>query len=148
LTSVLAAVLVALSLAYCLRVLARCNGLSQAALTEQPTERPRDANAEDELEQRLAEKELTLQLGLGRRLVRALARATLFTGTGLAVWELTSGSSHYLPAGVAFILGFVGWAGAGEVERRIGSLAERRKARVKNLAPKRNQQGDKPFRTS
>jgi hypothetical protein len=48
----------------------------------------------------------------------------LFAGTGCAVWELTSGSSHYLPAGVAFILGFVGWAGAGEVERRIGSLAD------------------------
>jgi hypothetical protein len=115
LTLVLAGALVALSLAYCLRVLQRCRELSRATLTE-----------EDELELRLAERALTLELGLGRRTVRALGRATLFAGTGFAVWELTSGSSHYLPAGVAFILGFVGWAGAGEVERRIGSLADAR----------------------
>ncbi len=122
-TLVLAGVLVALSLAYCVRVLVLCSKLSRATLIE-----------EDELELRLAEKALTLEPGLGRRVVRALARATLFTGTGLAVWELTSGSSHYLTAGVAFILGFVGWAGAGEVERRVGSLAEVRKARAQDRA--------------
>jgi hypothetical protein len=81
---------------------------------------------EDELELRLAQRALTLELGLGRRSVRALGRATLFAGTGFAVWELTSGTSHYLPAAVAFILGFIGWAGTGEVERRIGSLADGR----------------------
>jgi hypothetical protein len=115
LTVVLAGALVALSLAYCLRVLGRCRRLSRTTLTE-----------EDELELRLAQKALSLELGLGRRSVRALGRATLFAGTGFAVWELTSGTSHYLPAAVAFILGFVGWAGAGEVERRIGSLADAR----------------------
>ena len=115
-TLVLAGTLVALSLAYCLRVLQHCRGLSRATLIE-----------EDELELRLAEKALTLELALSRRSVTALGRATLFAGTGFAVWELTSGSSHYLPAAVAFILGFVGWAGAGEAERRIGSLAEARR---------------------
>jgi hypothetical protein len=116
LTPVLASVLVALSLAYSFRVLLRCRALSRATLNEQ-----------DELELRLAEKALKLELELGRRVVRALARATLFGGTGLAVWELTGGSSHYPQAGVAFILGFVGWAGNTEVERRIGSLADARK---------------------
>jgi hypothetical protein len=116
LTPVLASVLVALSLAYSFRVLVRCRELSRAT-----------AHEDEELEQRLAEKELDLQLELGRRLVRALARATLFGGTGLAVWELTGGSSHYPQAGVAFILGFVGWAGNSEVERRVGSLAGARK---------------------
>jgi hypothetical protein len=120
LTPVLACVLVMLSLAYSFRVLLRCRELSRAIVNE-----------DDELEQRLAEKELELELELGRRLVRALARATLFGGTGLAVWELTGGSSHYPQAGVAFVLGFVGWAGASEVERRIGSLAG---ARIKRQA--------------
>jgi len=96
-----------------LRVLQRCRRLSRATPAE-----------EDELEQRLAKRALALELGLGRRTVRALGRATLFGGTGFAVWELTDGGSHYLPAGVAFLLGFVGWAGAGEVERRIGLVAE------------------------
>lgn len=132
-TLLLAGVLVALSLAYCWRILQRCRGLSRATLVD-----------EDELELRLAEKELVLQLGLSRRAVRALARATLFAGTGCAVWELTGGSSHYSTAGGAFVLGFVGWAGAGEVERRIGSLADARGKQRKTL----NQQGDKPFRTS
>jgi hypothetical protein len=133
LTPLLAGALVALSLVYCWRVLSRCRELSRATLAE-----------EDELELRLAEKELVLELALGRRAVRALGRATLFGGTGFAVWELTGGSSHYPGAGVAFILGFVGWAGAGEVERRIGLLADARGHAKKTL----NQQGDKPFRTS
>jgi hypothetical protein len=115
--------LVTLSLGYAFRVLLRCRELSRAKLEEA-----------DELEQRLAERALKLELELGRRVVRALARATLFGGTGLAVWELTGGSSHYPRAGVAFILGFVGWAGNSEVERRIGSLAD---ARHKSAKPTR-----------
>jgi len=126
LTLVLAGVLVALSLGYCLRVLSRCRDLARATLSED--------DEDDELEQRLAERALLLQLGLGRRTARALARATLFSGTGLAVWELTSGSSHYLRAGVAFILGFVGWAGAGEVERRVGSLADAQQEKARRSA--------------
>jgi hypothetical protein len=118
LTPIVASVFVALSLAYSFRVLLRCRELSRTVLAE-----------EDELEQRLAEKSLALELELGRRVVRALARATLFGGTGLAVWELTGGSDHYPQAGVAFILGFVGWAGASEVERRVGSLAGARGSR-------------------
>lgn len=122
-TLILAGVLVALSLAYSLRVLRRCAALGRATLSEERGQGPRDTHAEDELELRLAEKSLALELGLGRRLVRTLARATLFAGTGLAVWELTGGSSHYPVAAVAFVMGFAGWAGASEVERRIGSLA-------------------------
>jgi hypothetical protein len=83
---------------------------------------------DDELEQRLAVKEQALVLGLSSRNVRALGRAALFGGTGCAVWELTGGSAHYLPAAGSFCLGFVGWAGCSELERRIGSLAGARRA--------------------
>ena len=107
-TLVVAGVLVALSLAYSFRVFQRCRQASEAALTE-----------EDELELRLAQKRVVLELKLGRRMVQALGRVALFGCTGLAVWELTGGSAHYLPAGIAFLLGFVGWAGCGELERRL-----------------------------
>ena len=76
---VLAGALVALSLAYCVRVLQRCRGLSGAAHTEEDEEG-------DELEVRLAQRALALELGLGRRSVRALGRATLFAGTRVARW--------------------------------------------------------------
>jgi hypothetical protein len=104
----LAGVLAALSLGYSLRELVRCRALVETTIAEQ-----------DELEKRLAEKELALKLGLARRVVRALARVTLFSGTGLAVWELTGGSTHYPNAAIAFVVGFAGWAGCGEVERRL-----------------------------
>ncbi len=113
LTPLVAGVLSALSLSYALWTWRRCARLSGAALIET-----------DPLELRLAQKELALQLALGVRTVRALARATLFAGTGLAVWALTGGSAHYLEAGICFILGFCGWAACGEVERRIGPLAK------------------------
>ena len=83
---------------------------------------------DDELERRLADKEQALSFSLGVRNVKALGRAALFGGTGCAVWELTGGSTHYLMAGSAFGLGLVGWAGCGELERRIGSLAGSRRA--------------------
>src|SRR6185503_14226862 len=99
----LAAVLCVLSLAVSVRTLARCHAVLRSQAAE-----------EDELEQRLAEKERRLVLGLGRRNVLALGRASLFGGTGLGVWGLTGGSTHYLEAGAAFGLGLVGWAGCGE----------------------------------
>ena len=112
LTPLVACAVSALSVAYCFRVLQRCKALSRVALTEQ-----------DPLELELAQKALSLQLALGLRSVRTLARATLFSGTGLAVWELTGGSAHYPQAAVCFVLGFAGWAGCAEVERRVGPLA-------------------------
>jgi hypothetical protein len=121
LTWIVASVLAALSLGYSLRVLVRCRALSETTITEQ-----------DELEKRLAEKALALQLGLGRRMVRALARATLFSGTGLAVWELTGGSSHYPQAAIGFVVGFAGWAGCGEVERRLPKLNKRPGGRMRS----------------
>ena len=87
----------------------------------------------DELEKRLAEKEQALAFTLGVRNVKALGRAALFGGTGCAVWELTGGSAHYLMAGGAFGLGLFGWAGCGELERRIGSLAGARRALRKRI---------------
>ena len=75
LTPLVACAVSALSVAYCFRVLQRCKALSRVALTEQ-----------DPLELELAQKALSLQLALGLRSVRTLARATLFSGTGLAVW--------------------------------------------------------------
>ena len=109
----LAAVLCVLALTVSVRALRRC----QAVVRSPPVEN-------DELEQRLAEKERRLVLGLSRRTVLALGRASLFGGTGLGVWALTGGSTHYLDAGAAFGLGLVGWAGCGEVHRRLGSLAD------------------------
>jgi hypothetical protein len=85
-------------------------------------------NESDELELKLAAKEQKLELGLARRNVEALGRAALFGGTGCAVWELTGGSAHYLQAGAAFGLGLFGWAGCGELQRRIGSLADSRRS--------------------
>jgi hypothetical protein len=78
---------------------------------------------DDELERNLAERAEKLELGLARRNVEALGRAALFGGTGCAVWELTSGSTHYLNAGIAFGIGLFGWLACGEVHRRVGSLA-------------------------
>jgi hypothetical protein len=83
----------------------------------------RSVPEDDELEQRLAARERVLKLGLAAKTVQVFGRASLFGGTGAAVWELSGGSSHYLGAGVAFGLGFVGWAGSSDFGRRIGSLA-------------------------
>lgn len=117
LTPLLAGAASALSLAYSIHVFRRCARLGREGELEH-----------DELERRLSEKALALELGLGRRSLRALARATLFAGTGLAVWELTGGSARYLQAGGCFLLGFVGWAAVGEVERRFGSLQAARRS--------------------
>ena len=103
-----------------LRALRRCQIAARAAATA--------ATEEDDVERRLAERERALVLGLGSRNVLALGRVALFGGTGCAVWQLTGGSAHYLSAGAAFGLGFAGWASCGEIHRRVGSLADRRRA--------------------
>lgn len=108
----LAGLLSAFAISYSARAFWRCK--RQLAAT------PVD---DDELERNLAARAEKLELGLARRNVEALGRAALFGGTGCAVWELTGGSTHYLNAGVAFGLGLLGWAGCGELHRRIGSLA-------------------------
>jgi hypothetical protein len=113
----LAAALSVLALGFAFRTLAACRR----------AQRELRAVDSDPFEQRLAEKELRLVLGLGRRSVLGVGRASLFGGTGLGVWALTGGSTHYLQAAVAFGLGFASWAGCGEAHRRIGSLADSRR---------------------
>jgi hypothetical protein len=119
LTLVLAGALSAVSVGVSVRALKHCAALTRVAA---PPAREPDGSA-DELELRLAQREAALALGLASRNVLALGRAALFGGTGCAVWELTGGSTHYLFAGGAFGLGFLGWAGCGEAHRRLGSLA-------------------------
>jgi hypothetical protein len=113
-TLLLAGALAVLSLGFAFRTLANCGR----------TLRARQSVEADAFEQRLAEKERRLVLSLARRSVLGLGRATLFAGTGLGVWALTGGSTHYLEGGVAFGLGLVSWAGCGEAYRRIGSMAD------------------------
>jgi len=128
LTLLLAAALAACSVTYALTTLARCRKAARALDT---------LSEEDPLEQRLADKELRLVIGLGRRGVLALGRASLFGGTGLGVWALTGGSAHYLDAGLSFGLGLLSWAGCGEAQRRIGSLADaiRKSSRRQGVDP-------------
>ena len=128
LTLVLASLLALSSLTYAFRTLLSCGRAwrSLSSLVQ-----------DDPLERRLAEKELRLLIGLGRRSVLALGRASLFGGTGLGVWALTGGSAHYLEAAASFALGLVSWAGCGEAQRRIGSLAD-------GLRPSKRRQGVDP----
>jgi hypothetical protein len=109
-----AVVLSALCLLVSLNAFRRCRALplDPAALEDDP------------LERRLAEREVTLELSGSRRSVQVLGRSALFGGTGLAVLELTGGSTHYGWAAGVFVVGLVGWMVCGELERRIGSLAE------------------------
>lgn len=80
----------------------------------------------DALEQRLAERELNLQLNLAGRMVTALGRASLFAGTGLAIWFYATGSFATDPkqAFASFACGLIGWGGCREIQRKIGSLAD------------------------
>jgi hypothetical protein len=78
---------------------------------------------DDPLEKSLLERELNLELNLGLRRAQAFGRAALFGGTGLAFGALTGGRGYDLVAGGAFALGLLGWAGCGELQRRIGSMA-------------------------
>ena len=121
----LAGALSLLSLCISIRYYLRCRRLlgvgapsnSETAVTPLPDE--------DELERRLAARERALELGLATRSVQVLGRASLFGGTGAAVWQLSGGSSQYLSAGMAFGVGCIGWAGCGELQRRVGLLAGR-----------------------
>jgi len=120
----LAGALSLLSLIVSLRYYLRCRKLvGVGAPTNNQTVVP--APDDDELEKRLAARERALELGLATRSVQVLGRASLFGGTGAAVWQLSGGSSQYLSAGVAFGVGCVGWAGCGELQRRVGLLAGR-----------------------
>ena len=108
----LALALAALSIAVSIRALLRARQAASSSVDDDP------------FEQRLAVKERRLVVGLARRSASAMGRASLFGGTGLGVWALTGGSTHYPQAGSAFGLGLVGWAVCGELQRRIGSLAD------------------------
>jgi hypothetical protein len=130
LTLVLAGTLSAVAVGAAWRALRRSAQLASSVALVSPA----PDGAGDELELRLAQREAALVRGLALRNVLGLGRAALFGGTGCAVWELTGGSSHYLFAGSAFGLGFLGWAGCGEAHRRIGSLAGARRAARKSRA--------------
>ncbi len=119
-TLVVAGTLSAATIWASMRSLKRCRALLKGGV---------GAADDDELEARLRDKEQALVFGLALRNVRAWGRAALFGGTGCAVWELTGGSAHYPLAGGSFLFGFIGWAGCGELQRRIGSLAGGRRLR-------------------
>jgi hypothetical protein len=80
----------------------------------------------DPVEARLAEQDLNLELNLALRNVKALGRAALFGGAGLAFWAVASGQlvTHPIAMWRSFGLGLLGWGGCRELYRRIGSLAE------------------------
>jgi hypothetical protein len=114
----LAGILAGLCLWFSWRALRRCRAIHGGALQPEV--------ASDALEQRLAERELNLELNLAGRTVTALGRASLFGGTGLAIWFYATGSFATDPkqASASFAFGFVGWGGCREIQRRIGSLAD------------------------
>jgi hypothetical protein len=113
LTLLLAGVSSTLAVGYAFIAHRRCvRSLEQALLDD------------DDLERRLGARQTELEHALARRQALTAGRATLFAGTGCAVWALTGGSAHYLEAALAFCAGMVGWMATGEVYRRIGSSAE------------------------
>ncbi len=112
----LAGVLSALCLWFSWRALRRCRAIHDGLVVSE----------DDPLERRLAERAWNLELNVSLRTVKALGRAALFGGTGLAVWAAASGAltTHPVALWRAFGLGLVGWGGCRELHRRIGSLAE------------------------
>ena len=112
----LAGILSALCLWFSWRAWRRCRAIHDGLV----------AVSGDPLERRLGERELNAELNGAGRTVKALGRAALFGGTGLAVWAAASGawSTHPIALWRAFGLGLVGWGGCREFHRRIGSLAE------------------------
>jgi hypothetical protein len=114
----LAGILAALCLWFSWRALRRCRAIHGGAVQPEV--------AGDALEQRLAERELNLELNLGGRTVTALGRASLFGGTGLAIWFYATGGFAADPkqAFASFAFGLMGWGGCREIQRKIGSLAD------------------------
>jgi hypothetical protein len=138
----LAGILAALCLVVAWRAYARCRSIERGASAAEI--------ADDELEQRLADKELNLELNLAGRTVKALGRASLFGGTGLAIWFYATGSFATQPelAFGSFSFGLVGWGGCRELQRRIGSLAESWREQVKRRRAAGWRQGvDQPKRS-
>lgn len=137
----LAGILSALCLWFAFRAYQRCRAIASrsGALL--------GSDEEDPLEARLAERELNLELNLAGRTVKALGRAALFGGTGLAIWFVATGalsSEPRLPY-QAFALGLLGWGGCRELQRRIGSLADSWRSATNQ---RRRRQGvDQPKRT-
>ena len=135
-----AAVSSALCLWFSWRALARCLAIEHGASKLEES---------DELERDLLARERNLQLGLAKRNARALGRAALFGGTGLSFLALTGGGEydllHLLPAFLAFGAGMLGWAGCGEIHRRIGSSADA--WRLQNNRRARRQGVDQSERT-
>jgi hypothetical protein len=141
-----AGVLSALCIWFSWRALRRCQaieaGSDSAARESQP----------DELEDQLLVRERNLELSLAARNVQALRRAALFGGSGLAFWALSAGGAggreyDLVQAGEAFAAGFVGWAGCGELQRRIGSAADAWRRATNAKSRKRRQGVDQSERT-
>jgi hypothetical protein len=140
----LAGVLSALCLWFAWRAYRRTSTIQRGALQ---SGREAGHSEEDALELRLAEKELNLELSLAARTVKALGRAALFGGTGLAIASIASGAYRTEPRAAlgAFALGLVGWGGCRELERRIGLLADSWRSETNQ---RRKRQGvDQPKRT-
>jgi hypothetical protein len=137
----LAALLSALCLWFSFRAYRRCVAIHGGAIELQGA-----AEEEELLEQRLAERELNLELNLATRTVKALGRAALFAGTGLAIWFVATGSFPGEPRFTyqSFAFGLIGWGGCREFQRRIGSLADDWRSAMNR---KRRRQGvDQPKR--
>lgn len=135
----LAGILAALCLLFSWRAFRRCRDIHGGALQAEL--------ASDPLEQRLAERELNLELNLAGRVVTALGRASLFGGTGLAIWSYATGAFATEPRTTfaAFAFGLVGWGGCREFQRKIGSLADSWRAEANRRH--RRQGVDQPERT-
>jgi hypothetical protein len=131
----LAGVLSALCLWFAWRAFRRCREIEASVRATDP----------DPLEQRLAEAELNLELNLAQRNVKALGRAALFGGAGLAFWAVATGQlvTHPIAMWRSFGLGLVGWGGCRELYRRIGSLAESWRSAA-NAKRRRRRQGVDP----
>jgi len=141
-----AGVLSALCSWFSWRLFRRCQAIQSGPESLAP------ASQVDELEDELLARERNLELGLAKRNVQALRRASLFGGSGLAFWALAGGrggAGEYdlVAAGQAFAAGLVGWAACGELQRRVGSLADSWRQATNAKSRRRRQGVDQPERT-